>query len=177
MQQLFMVVVFLSLLQACSSSQPQGFVKDLPQPSAHSSQPETLNVASTSDSMETEFNLNDYQWQHRIVLIFAPSERSPVYQQQMQAWQTASAGIRDRDLKLVEVLGTGESRAEGQIITATSANRLRQQFGIAPEDFVVILVGKDGTEKQREQAPIAPAMLFHTLDAMPMRQQERRSRQ
>lgn len=177
MQQLFVIVVFLSLLQACSSSQPQGFMNDLAQPSAYSSQPETLNVASTSDFMEIEFNLNDYQWQHRIVLIFASSERSPVYQQQMQAWQAAREGIRDRDLKLVEVLGTGESRAEGQIIAATSANRLRQQFGVAPEDFAVILIGKDGTEKQREQVPIALAVLFHTIDAMPMRQQEMRSRQ
>jgi hypothetical protein len=41
----------------------------------------------------------------------------------------------------------------------------------------VILVGKDGAEKQRSQTPIDLAMLFRTIDAMPMRQQEMRSRQ
>jgi hypothetical protein len=34
---------------------------------------------------------------------------------------------------------------DGQPITAASAERLRQQFGVTTEDFVVILVGKDGT--------------------------------
>jgi hypothetical protein len=41
----------------------------------------------------------------------------------------------------------------------------------------VILVGKDGTEKQRSQTPIALAVLFRTIDALPMRQQALHSRQ
>lgn len=58
-----------------------------------------------------------------------------------------------------------------------SAERLRQQFGITTEDFAVILVGKDGTEKQRSQTLIDPATIFSAIDAMPMRQQEMRDRQ
>ncbi|HEY9908197.1 MAG TPA: DUF4174 domain-containing protein [Thermosynechococcaceae cyanobacterium] len=142
---------------------------------------EVFNVASSAASSSeraqaVEFNLSDYQWQHRVALIFAPSERSPAYQQQMQAWQAEAEGMQDRDLKVVEIL-VGESRADRQIITAASANRLRQQFGVTTEDFAVILVGKDGTEKQRSQAPVDPTVLFRTIDAMPMRQQEMRSRQ
>ncbi|MBW4517481.1 MAG: DUF4174 domain-containing protein [Timaviella obliquedivisa GSE-PSE-MK23-08B] len=48
---------------------------------------------------------------------------------------------------------------------------------MAPGKFTVILVGKDGTEKQRSQTPIDPATIFRTIDAMPMRQQEMRDRQ
>ncbi|MBV9387313.1 MAG: DUF4174 domain-containing protein [Chroococcidiopsidaceae cyanobacterium CP_BM_ER_R8_30] len=121
--------------------------------------------------------LSNYQWQNRIVLIFAPSERSPAYQQQIQTWQADKAGIRDRDLKLMEVLGTGESRVDGQALTPASAEALRRQFGVTPEEFTVILVGKDGTEKQRSRTPVALASLFRTIDAMPMRQQEMRSQQ
>ncbi|MBV8886427.1 MAG: DUF4174 domain-containing protein [Chroococcidiopsidaceae cyanobacterium CP_BM_RX_35] len=152
-------------------------MSDLPKTSIHSSQPETLSIASTPERSEVGFNLSQHQWHHRVVLIFAPSERSPAYQQQMQQWQAYPEGIRERDLKLVEVLVTGESRADGQPITPASAERLRQQFGITPEDFTVILVGKDGTEKQRERVPVDPTVLFRTIDAMPMRQQEMRSRQ
>jgi hypothetical protein len=38
-------------------------------------------------------------------------------------------------------------------------------------------VGKDGMEKQGSQTPIALAVLFRTIDAMPIRQREMRSRQ
>lgn len=62
-------------------------------------------------------------------------------------------------------------------LNAASAERLRQQFEITPEAFAVILVGKDGMEKQRSQTPIALAVLFRTIDALPMRQQALHSRQ
>ena len=55
-------------------------------------------------------------------------------------------------------------------MTVASAARLRQQFGIALRAFAVILIGKVGMEKQREQTPVAPTALFRTIDAVPMRQ-------
>ncbi|MBD2094238.1 DUF4174 domain-containing protein [Trichocoleus sp. FACHB-591] len=131
---------------------------------------------TSSRSEGVEFRLSDYQWQHRILLVFAPATASSDYRQQMQIWQSDQAGVEDRDLKLVEVLGTGESQVEGQSISAASVDVLRQQFGVSVEEFAVILVGKDGTEKQRSQAPMNLAMLYRAIDAMPMRQQEMRSR-
>jgi hypothetical protein len=132
-------------------------------------------ASASGHSQEREFKLSDHQWQHRMVLVFAPSNRSSAYQQQMQAWQADTVGIRDRDLELVEVLGTGESQVNGQRITSAAAADLRRQFRVTAEEFVVILVGKDGTEKQRSQTPVDLARLFRTIDAMPMRQQEMRS--
>jgi hypothetical protein len=38
----------------------------------------------------------------------------------------------------------------------------------------VILVGKDGTEKRRNAAPVTARSIFDTIDAMPMRQREMR---
>jgi len=168
--------VLLSLLQGCAYSQPFIAMSDSPIPASQT--PELASVAANPrGSQELEFELSDYQWQHRILLIFAPSTDSSPYRQQMQIWQADAAGTGDRDLKLVQVLGTGESRVDGRSLSSASAERLRQQFGITPEEFAVILVGKDGTEKQRSQTPMDLAMLFRTIDAMPMRQQEMRSRQ
>ncbi|MGI0489498.1 DUF4174 domain-containing protein [Pantanalinema rosaneae CENA516] len=139
---------------------------------------EAANIAASPDrSQEIELKLSDYQWQHRILLVFAPSTDSANYRQQMQVWQADTAGTDDRDLKLVQILGAGESQVDGRSLSSASAERLRQQFGITSEEFAVILVGKDGTEKQRSQTPMDLAMLFRTIDAMPMRQQEMRSRQ
>jgi hypothetical protein len=177
MQSLPVLVVFLSLLQGCGYAQPYISMSDLPNP-PQSQSPELASVAATSDrSQGVEFRLSDYQWQHRILLVFAPSTGSSDYQQQMQIWQADQAGVDDRDLKLVEVLGTGESQVDGQSISAASADGLRRQFGVSVEEFAVVLVGKDGTEKQRSQAPMDLAMLYRTIDAMPMRQQEMRSQQ
>lgn len=177
MQTLTGLVVLLSLLQGCAS-QPFIAMSDSPNPS-HSQSLETASVAAAnpSRSQGVEFKLSDYQWQNRILLVFAPSTDSSQYRQQMQTWQADAAGTDDRDLKLVQILGTGESQVDRRSLSSASAERLRQQFGILPEEFAVILVGKDGTEKQRSQAPIDLAMLFRTIDAMPMRQQEMRSRQ
>jgi hypothetical protein len=153
-------------------------MSDSPNPS-HSQSSEVVSVAAAnpSRSQEIEFKLSNYQWQHHILLVFAPSTGSSQYRQQMQAWQVDTAGTHDRDLKLVQILGTGESQVDGRSLSSASADRLRQQFGISHEEFAVIFVGKDGTEKQRSQTPIDLALLFRTIDAMPMRQQEMRSRQ
>ncbi len=177
MQSLPVLVVLLSLLQGCADLQPLISMSDSPNP-PHSQSPEAASVAANPGSFQgTEFKLSDYQWQHRILLVFAPSTDSSHYRQQMQAWQADAAGTDDHHLKLVQILGTGESQVDGRSLSSASVEGLRQQFGITPEEFAVILVGKDGTEKQRSQTPIDSTMLFRTIDAMPMRQQEMRSRQ
>ena len=43
-------------------------------------------------------------------------------------------------------------------------------------DFVVILIGKDGGEKLRSRHPLRVESLTKGIDAMPMRQDEMRSR-
>ena len=177
MQSFTVPIVLLSLLQGCAYPQPFIVMSDLPNPS-HAQSLEATSVAASPDrSQEIGFKLSDDQWQHRILLVFTPSTDSSQYRQQMQAWQADVAGTDDRNLKLVQILGTGESQVDGRLLSSASAERLRQQFGITPEEFAVILVGKDGTEKQRSQTPVDLAMLFRTIDAMPMRQREMRSRQ
>jgi hypothetical protein len=172
----FVLVVLLFLLQSCSSTQPSTSMSHSPD-SSHAHSSEVASAATTASSSQmVDFKLSDHQWRHRLVLVFASSNRSSDYQRQLQLWQSDLAGVRERDLKLVEILETGESRIDEQVIPSTAAVQLRRRFGIASEQFAVILVGKDGTEKQRSSTPIELAELFGIIDAMPMRQQEMRSR-
>ena len=171
MQRLVAIGSVLLLSSACSMPQTRLMSHD----SFDTSVPiaaSVINSVATSTQLDVTFNLGDQQWQHRILLIFAPSEQSPLYQQQQQAWQSRTEDMQERDLKLVEVLAIGASRVDGQLMSAASADRLRNQFGVAPEDFAVILVGKDGTEKQRFSQPVDLSDIFSTIDTMPMRQQE-----
>jgi hypothetical protein len=125
MQSLTVLVVSLSLLQGCAS-QPFIAMSDSPNP-PHSQPPEVASVAaSPARSQEIEFKLSDYQWQHRILLVFAPSTDSSQYRQQMQVWQADMAGADDRDLKLVQILGTGESQVDGRSLSSASVEKLRQ---------------------------------------------------
>ena len=87
MQSVPVLVILLSLLQGCTSPQPFTAMSDSPQPL------EVASVAATPNlAQEIEFKLSDYQRQHRILLVFAPSVSSADYRQQMQAWQADVQG-------------------------------------------------------------------------------------
>ena len=134
----------------------------------------TCHAQSAMDSSETSFSLDRYQWENRLLLVFAPSVKSPPYQTQIQLFDPEEAGFSDRDLILFRVLDEGESYAGDESLSSADADRLRERFEIAPGDFSVILVGKDGGEKRRDDTPVKTSAIFDEIDAMPMRQREMR---
>lgn len=120
------------------------------------------------------FDLSTYQWKNRLLLVFAPSEHSPTYQRQIQLFQEQQAGFEERDLLLVELLTEVTSRVNRQPMSKANVTNLRSRFNVAPQEFRVILVGKDGTAKRRDSNPVEPEVIFNEIDAMPMRQREMR---
>ena len=80
--------------------------------------------------------------------------------------------MRDRDMARVEVFGNSHGRTkDGQFDEAT-ARELRTRFDVQENDFCVILVGKDGTEKMRSASPVEMEDIFKRIDSMPMRKRE-----
>lgn len=122
------------------------------------------------------FDIADHRWTHRLLLVFAPSDESPDLLAQRQMTTGFVEGFRDRDLLFVSVLRQGESVADNRPMDEASADALRERYRIAPGDFAVILIGKDGTEKRRSTLPIPVESVFEQIDQMPMRQREMRSR-
>lgn len=114
-------------------------------------------------------SLDSYQWKNRLLLVFAPSENNGEYQQQMQLLQGQKADFAERNLLTIELLTEGTNSVDAQEVA-----KIRERFNVSPQEFRVILVGKDGTAKRREQSPISAQSIFETIDAMPMRQQEMR---
>lgn len=131
-------------------------------------------VASVGDG-NVMFNFDSYQWKNRLLLVFAPKEESAAYKRQIQLMSGQKAGFDERDLLVVKVLGEGTSRLDSQPIDEAAAAGLRSRFNVGQDEFSVILVGKDGTQKRRDNAPVQPEVIFKEIDAMPMRQQEIRS--
>jgi len=104
-------------------------------------------------------NLDGYRWQHRPVVIFAPSAQDPAYLEQMAMLQKSQAELAERD---IVVLSDTSPAANG---------KLRSQ--LQPQGFELVLVGKDGGMKLRETTPLSSEVLLSTIDKMPMRKANR----
>jgi hypothetical protein len=135
-----------------------------------------FRIASNPKTVKNKnmaFDLKSYQWKKRLLLVFAPAENSPAYQKQMQLFQAQQAAFSERDLLLVEIFTEGRSRASGKALDKADVAKVRSRFQ-SPQDFRVILVGKDGTVKRSDSKPVEAKVIFNEIDAMPMRQQEMR---
>jgi hypothetical protein len=93
----------------------------------------------------------------RQVLIFGSSKNQQVMAQSTLL-EKDRAGLKERDM-IVTIL--------------PEKSPLYKRFGVsASEVFLILLVGKDGTEKFRSKELTPAQELFALVDAMPMRKQE-----
>lgn len=135
---------------------------------------------ATSPADSVDFRVDDHQWEHRLLFVFAGTDTSAALSRQEEAFAGHDAGFRDRDLLLLTVTGSdhGTHRAapgaDSRPLTEAAAQRLRSRFDVPPDSFRAILVGKDGTEKRRDAEPVSVRSVFDSIDAMPMRQREMR---
>ena len=104
------------------------------------------------------------RWKKRVVLLYAPTADDKLLEQQRTLLRQDESGQQERDLLVLEIM-------EPQLTTA-DRRYLRTKLAVPAGHFQVLLIGKDGGVKRREQAPISRKSLFSTIDAMPMRRQE-----
>jgi hypothetical protein len=108
----------------------------------------------------------------RPLLVFSPSANDPRAEKQLQIISPHAAEANDRAMPVI----TLAHDAPVTVFSLTEQKNLRSRFHIAPNQFVVILIGKDGGEKLRSAQPIAYEKLAATIDAMPMRQSEQQKK-
>lgn len=94
---------------------------------------------------------------YRQLLIFGSEIHSALVTKQKALLNNVKAGVVERDIKITVV---------------PAASELNKEYKIKPGTFIVILVGKDGSEKHRSVAVLQPQKLFTIIDAMPMRRSE-----
>lgn len=104
-----------------------------------------------------------YRWVSRVLVLSAPDAADPNLAAQRAILAKAAPGVRERDLVTLEAIGD-----------TPEAHRLRGALGLPGRTFRVVLVGKDGGAKRTDSSPLAAGALFDTIDAMPMRRDERR---
>lgn len=117
--------------------------------------------------------LNDLRGRVRPILIFAPRPEDPRLQIQLRTLEQHAAEARDRDIVPIALPYNSPGPTQTQLTTA-DAELARRRFHVAPQDFVIVLIGNDGGEKMRASEPFSMNKLEETIDAMPMRRDEMR---
>ena len=143
----------------------------------------TLLLATLLPATQPQ-SLADLRDRARVLLVFAPSDRDPIYQQQLTLLHNKQAEMNERDLVVVPILaqqGTPTSantlRSLGQSgISNDEQLATRQRYHVGLDEFAAILLGKDGGEKLRSKIPISTEKLTTLIDTMPMRKDEIRAR-
>ena len=117
-------------------------------------------------------DLNAYQWKNRLLLLFASSEEDQAFLTLKKEIDRQAMEVKDRDLLVFYVLERGESRLNQERLNPDQALFLKKRLSVPSGSFTIILIGKDGGEKIRQESPVDLKEIFAIFDAMPMRQQE-----
>lgn len=118
--------------------------------------------------------LVDLQWKKRVLVLFDQSRSSASLDRQIDRLRERRPDVDDRDLIVIVNAGNQRSLvAMGYApLPASAALQLKRRLDPAPRGMTMVLIGKDGTEKQRWNRTIDPQEIFDIIDAMPMRQRE-----
>jgi hypothetical protein len=120
-------------------------------------------------------SLAELRNQSRPLLIFAPKPNDPQLEIQLRRLQADAATLAERGVVVIALPYQSPSTTSAQL-TDSEATAARRRFSIAPGDFAVILLGKDGSEKLRSLTPLTLDKLRNAIDTMPMRQNEMRQK-
>lgn len=108
------------------------------------------------------FQPEDFAGRQAVILIFAPSERSPAYESQIGLFLEDDM-LRRLDAVIVHVLLQGTCLIREDRLDEASAEMLRTAYGVGDNDFLLVLIGRDGTERFRSDAPVQPAVVTERL--------------
>lgn len=123
----------------------------------------------TASIQATEDPMAQYLWSDRPILVFAPSTYDTRLLEQIGRFSMHRKEYRDRHIKVLQIAGVS-MRSNGRPVPHAPA--MRERYGVSMDEFVVILVGKDGGEKLRVSSVTDPRVFYDLIDTMPMRQQE-----
>lgn len=105
--------------------------------------------------------LEEYKWENRVILLFAPNSSTPEIIAQEQIIAKDKLGYAERDLVVLKY-----------ILESDDEEIVRKKFKVPIGEFTFILIGKDGGTKLRKNEVVFSKDLFDLIDSMPMRRSE-----
>ncbi|MEO1575984.1 MAG: CIA30 family protein [Pseudomonadota bacterium] len=125
---------------------------------------------------DAPFSLADFRWRKRVLVVAAPDADDARLRQQLADIGQSLGAFRERDLELILLLSDGAVPPGLPVLSSPEQRALREQLRIADDAFAVRLLGKDGSVKRDDAAPVAMQTIYDLVDGMPMRRREMRER-
>ena len=135
-------------------------------------------LSPASAQTETQRNtttLSQLRNHARLLLIFSPSENETKLQHQLAIMTAAKAEATERDLVTIAIT-KDTTWITPTRLTDADITSARLRFHVDSDQFTLILVGKDGGEKLRQNEPVSFDRLREVIDAMPMRREEMKAK-
>ena len=136
----------------------------------------TAEYYKNRGSKQRMVDLNAYR-NHRLLLVFAPSETDSRLVQQLAKVKAAQSGFDTRDMLLFVVTETGPSRAGATALTAVSPTTSSSILNSNAACFKRFSWARIGGIKRRASHVVPMQELFALIDTMPMRRSELRAQQ
>ena len=120
---------------------------------------------------------------YRPLLVFAPAMDDAQMVVQFNQLKAHVADLKSRDLLYVPIVPEGHnqpipgSRIHTASLSEDELAAVRLHFKVQPDEFLVILLGKDGGEKLNSPTPVPVEKLKQMIDSMPMRKSEMQKQQ
>ena len=111
-----------------------------------------------------------------MLVIFAPRDINSNLSLQKEIIAKSYYGSLERQIRIIEVVVSMPVKVDGRADVTLEGSKLRQEYGVTKDQFSVVLIGKDGSEKGRWSEPLGSSHLFQIIDKMPMRMDEMRER-
>jgi hypothetical protein len=115
---------------------------------------------------------------YRPLLVFAPAMDDPQMLAQFNQLKGHIPDLKSRDLLYVPIVPEGHnqpipgSRIHTASLSEDELAAVRHHFKVEANEFLVILIGKDGGEKLNSPKPVTVDQLKQLIDSIPMRKSE-----
>jgi hypothetical protein len=125
----------------------------------------TMNQKNISQLAQS--TLDAYRGRQWLLLLFASDEADAAYREQQKLLEGETEALDDRNLVIGRFFADGESDFAGTQTPTELPGELRTLFGIAEDEFAVLLLGKDGLLKLHHRQVTPPTEFFRVIDQTP----------
>ncbi|GAA4308911.1 DUF4174 domain-containing protein [Pontixanthobacter gangjinensis] len=131
----------------------------------------TLGIFLILPNLMTAQELDKYQWENRLVVVFTPAEENDMLSSQLRIFKNKLEALKERKLLMIEAI-PGKHKILLPDASEWQESKIYQRLKKTDDNFELILIGLDGGVKLRQTEVLEPEKLFSLIDSMPMRKAE-----
>ncbi len=113
-----------------------------------------------------------YQWEKRVLLVFAPERNSPELKQQWDMILREQPLLKERDYVVWVLVANQNVTVDGEAKPHLFTRPFYEYFNVKEDEFTVIILGLDGQAKLRAETPVMADTITGIVDVMPSRKHE-----